>query len=194
MESYEADYLGDFATWGDLNAAILRQFEEHSPNIPLESLRKELLARPELLYDIHSKKMEELAAAVLSEHYDCSVEVCGKSHDGGFDLLLVDGDSPWIGQVKRRMTSDKVESVDEIRKLLGVALLRDASGCVFVTTARRFSREALFEAMLAVTKGIVSRFELFDVDRFLSVLRLYRETHVEHWKQVVSMNWSKRLE
>lgn len=36
--------------------------------------------------------MEELVASIFRDHYDCEVQVVGKSNDGGVDLILINFD------------------------------------------------------------------------------------------------------
>jgi hypothetical protein len=193
LESTESDFYGAFSASGILKSGILRKLEASSPNLPIAVLQKELLNKPEILYHIHNKKMEELAASVLSNFYKCEVVLCGQSHDRGIDLLLIESDQPTVVQVKRRCNPEKVESVAEIRHLLGVTLLADSRSCVYVTTSDHFSIEAQSTVSAALTKKIVDKFELFDVHRFLDVLRLVTKKPNPYWKSVISSKWRNRI-
>ena len=138
--------------------------------------------------------MEELAAHVLSEFYNCEVSICGKSHDGGIDLLMIESDSPCIIQVKRRLTPQKVETVSEIRQLLGVTLLEGSKSCMFVTTADHFSPMAKSTASLALTKNLVDKFELIDVHRFLEIFHLVTSSPQPYWASLISSRWNELIQ
>ena len=189
VDGEHSDCFGDFVETGMLRSAILREFSIQDRELPIDLLREELNKRPQILYGLHSSKMEELVGSVFSEHFACEVVLCGRSHDGGFDLLLVESDNPTLVQVKRRTRPDKVESVAEVRHLLGATLLAGACACAFVTTADRFSREAKQAAIAAIEKGLVQRYELVDVHRFVDILHLASRPTLQNWKLALSPRW-----
>jgi len=175
-------YLVGESTWGfkdwqlDINSATLKRFETNSKLIPIEILRKYIQKNNDEIFNIHHKKMEELVASVFREHYDCEVEIVGKSNDGGVDLIVINSDYPIMVQVKRRKSKNKTEPVKEIRDLLGATLLKSSRNCAFVTTANHFSSEAIKSTKIAIEKSIVDSFELFDCHRLLGMLSLYKKS------------------
>ena len=173
------------ATSLELTQAVLRTYEYNSNNIPIEVLNKYIAKNPEKIYGINDKKMEELVANVFKDFMDCEIKIVGKSHDGGKDLILLNGDKQTFVQVKRRTQSDKVESVSSIRDLIGASILDDADACVFVTTADHFSDPAKEAAKKAVEKKILNSFELIDYHRFVSMLNLQRMNCPTEWEKLL---------
>lgn len=169
----------------EIHTSILRKYDEASKNIGIEILRDYIKQNPDKIYKIHHKKMEELTQSILREHFDCEVELVGKSHDGGKDLILVNSDKPTIIQVKRRTRADKVEPVTTIRELLGTTVLAEASACLFVTTADHYSPMAIQEANRAIELKIVEKYDLINYHRFISLLNLYTITKEYPWKKLI---------
>lgn len=140
--------------------------------VPLRAIRRALQSRPDVLHQIHHRKMEELVASVMSEFFvNAEVTVCGKSHDGGIDVILVMANTSIAIQVKRRTRPDCVEPVAPIREFLGACLLRGFKQCLYVTSAQHFSRMAIQEAEQAVAMQLVQRFELIEKERLLALLK-----------------------
>lgn len=185
LESDGSVFFGDDRFEHTLSSAVLKKFGRSSLGEPLHALRSEVLARTDLLYSIEPKKMEQFVASIMEGLYDCDVRVCGRSHDGGIDLVLLNGESPTLVQVKRRHEGAKSESVAQIRHLLGSTLLKGGNRCAFVTTADHFSREARSAAAEAVKKNIVSSFELIDRNRLLEMLNLTTIEAGHHWQKVL---------
>lgn len=176
-----------FKDWAfEIDSAILREFEIESKDVPVESLREYLIKNKDHFYSIHHKKMEELVASVFREHFDCEAHVVGKTSDGGVDLILLEADQPIIVQVKRRMKPGKVEPVNLIRELIGATLLKDSRRCIYVTTADRFSRNAVKESRQAIEKGIVDTFELYDFDKINNVLKLNSKNTIDPWSKLIT--------
>ncbi|VDN46700.1 conserved protein of unknown function [Petrocella atlantisensis] len=163
--------------------AILRKYNVDDKSIPITSLEKYIQKNPEKIYNIHHKKMEELTQSIFREHFNCDVELVGKTADGGIDLLFVKSDKPSVVQVKRRTKKDSVESASQIRELLGATLLADSRSCIFVTTADHFSKQAKQHASDAIDKKIVEEFELINYKRFIEMLGLYKSTKTEMWRK-----------
>jgi hypothetical protein len=168
--------------------AIVRTFAVDDAALPLDSLRRAIHKKPNLIYNVHPRKLEELVQAVFSAHHECEVSHCGRSHDGGVDLILVNGDRPVLVQVKRRESRDAYESVSTVREFLGAVLLHEEGGpgvgCAFVTTADRFSLPAKRAAEEAVLKKFVAAYELVDVHSFLDMLEAIRDLEAdEAWKE-----------
>lgn len=185
MESYE-EYSQEYKDWyEELNSSILRRFDVGSKKAPINILRDYITRNADKIYNINYKKMEELVASVFREHYNCDVHMAGKSHDGGKDLVLIESDKSIIVQVKRRMSAKKTEAAKEIRELLRTTVLERSRNSIFVTTADNFSPDAIKTANKAITNSIVDTFELFDYNRFMNLLNLYKKHELEIWRNLI---------
>lgn len=171
--------------------ALVRTFRVDDLRLPLDCLQKELTQNPRLMHYIHPRKMEELVQGVFSDFYACEVEHCGRSHDGGIDLLIIQSNSPVLVQVKRRQSEEHVESVAAVREFLGALLLKGGDEGIFVTTADHFSSAARESAKIAIKKELVRRFDLIDFARFLAMLRVTRSQAPEFWRDhLPAQDWS----
>lgn len=181
---WEMEYLhaDDWVYERYIRRAILRSFEPSDIELPVQTLRKYLKEQPNLIYELHPIKMERLVQAVFGEFFDCEVVHCGKSHDGGIDLILINSEQPSVIQVKRRAKPDSVESVNTVRNLLGAMLLQQRQHAIVVTTADHFSSEAQQAAKTAVDLNIVKSFDLIDANRFLNMLNLIYSGREELWR------------
>lgn len=185
MESGQG-YGQEYKDWyEELNSSILRRFDVDSNKVPINILRDYIAKNNDRIYSIDDKKMEELVGSVFREHYNCDVHIVGKSHDGGKDLILIESDKSIIVQVKRRMSAKKIEAAKEIRELLGTTVLEGSRNSIFVTTADHFSSEAIKTVNKAITNSIVDTFELFDYDRFMNLLNLYKKDKSEVWQDLI---------
>lgn len=186
----QSDAILDRIRASDLKivTSVLKKYEDSSKTVPIQMLNKYIFDHPDKIYGISDKKMEELVQSVFSNYYKCHVELVGKSHDGGKDLILVDSNTPSFVQVKRRMSPTKVEAVLGIRELLGATILSDnAKSCIFVTTADHFSKPAQTAAQKAVEKHLVEKFELIDCKSFLNMMTLTRDLVVDIWKSLLTL-------
>jgi len=165
--------------------AILKSYGPDDPSLPVLALRRELTAREDLIHAINDRKMEELVGAVLSDYIgDCTAHVCGRSGDGGIDIILVEADTPIAVQVKRRMHPGKTESVRLIREFITAMRLKDIYHGLYVTSAEKFSLQARQTACLAVEKGLVFKCELVDKSKFLAILESTTDTdQQEPWQK-----------
>jgi hypothetical protein len=90
-----------FYEWEKVPAA-LRTYAVSDIEVPVNALRRELTKNLRLLAELHPTKMEELVGAILSDFMDCEVVHTGRTGDGGIDLLLLDGDTPYVEPRARR--------------------------------------------------------------------------------------------
>ncbi len=184
----DGEVVWDMKDWDlTVTSGVLRKFAIDSKQVPVDVLSMYILKNPDKIYEIHHKKMEELVGSVFKEHYNCEVHYVGKSNDGGKDLILIESDKPIIVQVKRRTVKSKTEPVSSIRELIGATLLADSKHCIFVTTADHFSPQANEARKQALTKSIVDRFELYDMDKFMGVLNLYKKNKEKPWEKLVEI-------
>lgn len=146
-------------------SAILQSFDIASADIPLEILKAELPKNISNIHSINTKRMEDLVADILRGVYDCEVHQLGYTKDKGIDLILLHGNSPIAVQVKRRMDSDRTEGVSAIREFLGAAMLQRHNNLMYVTTARKFSKDAIDAAKESVNLGLTKSFDLLSMDK-----------------------------
>ncbi|WP_460293783.1 restriction endonuclease [Clostridium tertium] len=170
-----------------INTSILRKYDDNSKVVPIKALSEYIKKNPEKIYGIHHKKMEELTQSIFRECYSCDVELVGKSHDGGKDLILINDDKPTIIQVKRRTKKEKAEPVSSIRELLGTTLLHQSKSCIFVTTADHFSNMAIKEADKAKQLNLVEEFELIDYHRFIDMMQLKKKNNELIWNKLIRL-------
>jgi hypothetical protein len=118
-------------------------------------------------------RFERFVGDLLAAHLSCDVVHCGKSHDGGIDLILADSDIGHIPiQVKRRSTPGSVESVSLVREFRGAMLLKGYDRGILVTTADHFSNEAI-EASTPSPQDLVEQcIDLIDCRRLLDILNV----------------------
>jgi restriction system protein len=186
-ESTGSSSTEGWTEWLSTTHAILKRFDVSQLDVPLDLLRRELANRPGILEHVHSRKMEELVGAVFRDFYPgCEVHHCGRSHDGGIDLVLILSNSPGAPvavQVKRRVRHDRGEPVSAVREFLGAMQIQGFSRGIYVTTADRFSRDARSDASRVLQRGAVAELELFDRQRFFSMLGVIRPKMVQTWRQ-----------
>jgi hypothetical protein len=175
VEHFAPERAGAPFRYEEGTLATLRRFEVRDRSVPLSALKLELRKHPEILYDLHSHKFEQLVGAVISEHYKVDAKIVGRAGDRGVDVILLDGDSPVAIQVKRRMDADAAEGVLEIREFLGAMVAEGYRRGKLVTTAARFTAAAVATRDRAVARGAVQEFELVDVRRFYELFKSNRE-------------------
>ena len=126
--------------------------------MPLDELRKYILRKPDIIYEIDAHKMEDLVRSVFKDFFpSCKVKSFGKTRDGGKDGLLIDENGKqFLIQIKRRTHAMSTEGVEGLRELIGVKVLEDdVNGCIFVTTADHFSNPAQKYAQEVIKKSVV---------------------------------------
>ena len=153
------------------DSAILKANLLRGP-IPSEEIARALLQQRDLAYKIDPIDLEKAVTATLGTLFDCRAEHVGGSHDGGIDVLLLDGETQAVVQVKRRSRRSAVESVSIIREFLGAMVLSQSKYGVFVSTADHFSREAVQAAQSAQQLGVIEKMDLIDSSRLVSLLKL----------------------
>ena len=123
------------------------------------------------LFEMHPTKFELFVGDILSEFYKCEVVHCGKSHDGGMDLMLLDSDDGYTAvQVKRRANPKSVESVSLVREFRGALLLAGQDRGVIVTTAHHFSKEAEKASTPAPEHLVPQTIDLIDCRKLLEIM------------------------
>lgn len=181
---------GISATDIEYSSAVLKKYNDDSIEVPVNVLRNYLQKNPDVIYKINPHKMEELVRSVFADYYpSCRVFDFGKTRDGGKDGLLIDDSGrQYIIQVKRRSSQNATEGVEAIRSLIGVAVIEDnISGCIFVSTADHYSRDAKKAAQKAVDKEVVERFDLFNCADFLAKVNLVSESLPKSWHKLLKL-------
>ena len=168
-----------------IHEGILKTYDLDSSATPTEVLNDYIYHHPEKIVTMHHKKMEELVASVFSDFYHCEAKVVGKSSDGGIDIVLINSDNPTMIQVKRRKNLEHTKSVSGIRELLGATLLNRSKSCMFVSTAKHFSKKAQETASLAIELGHVQQFDLIDYEQFISMLQSRPKNVQNIWDELL---------
>lgn len=173
-------------------SATLKQFEDSSQDVPVDELRKYLLKKPEIMYNIDPHKMEELVRSIFKDFYpDCKVIALGKTHDGGKDAILIDNQGKhFFVSIKRRSDPNATEGVDTIRDLLGAAMAEDnVTGCIYVSTADHFSSYAIkhMEKVKAASSNMVDTYELYDYKKFVDTLKISSSKLPESWSELLTL-------
>jgi len=176
---------------------VLRTFRVSDLKVPVDVLRRALESNPNILFHIHHRKMEELVESIFSDFYpNCDVAVCGKSGDGGIDLILVRSDTPIAIQVKRRTSPTSVERVQVVREFLGACLLGEFRHGIFVSTADHFTNGktgAKAAARRAKEHKLVHELELIDRGQFLDITRAASAKPIEPWIKYVPSAFQERM-
>ena len=182
---YDRDYIEKVAAevLRIARKGIAKEFNVTAGELPLEALIREAKKRPQILYDVNPRKLEETVAAVFGAVMDCNVEHVGRSHDGGVDLIVLDADAPLLVQVKRRQHAEHVEPASLVREFIGAVALRGAVRGAVVSTARKFSPLAQRHARNIVSSRTFVEFDLIDFARFRDLLRLTPGSLTDPWRQ-----------
>jgi len=106
-------------------------------------LLQELAKRPQIMYDLDSRKFEELVAKLL-EDQGCDVTLTKRTRDGGYDLLgrMKAGPSSliFLAECKRYSPQNKV-GVEVVRGVYGVTEIQKANLGLIITTSS-FTKDA----------------------------------------------------
>jgi len=184
----------------EVTSGILKKYQLDDKSIPIQTLQEYINKNNDDVIHIHDKSMEKLVQSIFREHFACDVELIGKSHDGGIDLILVNSASPTVVQVKRRKKLAYTESVSGIREFLGATLLakpdkilgdsslRNAKNCIYVSTCSKFSKHAEQAAKTAIDHGHLESYELYDFKRFCDVLKIYSDNKTP-WSKCLRNGW-----
>jgi restriction system protein len=173
--TYEEDKAlpGWYQATGLHRRAFLRRFTIGGTEAPLVTLQEHIARHPGQLGYLSPTRLEHLVGRVFGEFMDCEAVHVGGPNDRGIDVLLIrDGVREYAIQVKRRRTAARPEAVSGIREFLGAMLLDGAAKGLFVTTAHRFSDQAVRAAIDACDRGLVDFIDLVPGDRLVDVCKL----------------------
>ncbi len=143
LKGDDSSFDFDASTATVIYSGILKSFGIKDRDIPLHYLFKELKKNNYLINKISPYRFEEIAQYVFESYYNCNVELCGKSGDGGIDLLIVESEEPILVQVKNRENVNSTEGVSTVRDFLGAMFINNARKGIIVSTAKKFSGNSL---------------------------------------------------
>lgn len=148
----------------------LREFDTELPIGCSEEVASYIRQNPNFLHSLDPKHFERLVTDVFQANYtNAEVTHVGRPKDGGVDVLFINAEKQeWLIQVKRRESPNRSENVGTIRSALGTMAAKGKRYGIVVSTAKKFSRYAIQEAVAAkeglfrmtvllVDKGILSR-------------------------------------
>lgn len=157
----------EFYEQGDQVVAVLKKLDLSNVELPLDELRRYLIARYSERCEIGPTRFEDVVASVFRD-LGYRVLLTARSGDCGIDILVFEGatERPIGIQVKRYR--GRIEA-DQIREFTGALYNQGLLAGVFVTTSS-YRRGALNEARKATSRGIA--IELWDAGRFYDCLRV----------------------
>lgn len=187
IETPNAHSLCAEPSWCFSYRGILRRFSVNDDSVPMVALRRAIANHPDAIDAISPGKMEALVGSIMSDFWAGSkCTLCGRSGDGGIDLLLVVGDHPIAIQVKHRQYPGRGESVHCIRDFIGALMLAGIPNGIFVTTANHFTLAAEKAAATILDRQYVQRFDLVSRKGFLEMLEATRAHYsMEPWRRCI---------
>ena len=184
-------------SWVLAYRGVLRTFSPEDTAIPMDALRRTIASHREAVDSISPRKMEELVGAVMADFWrGAKCKLCGKSGDGGIDLLLIKGDKPFAVQVKHRQDIRKAESVHHVTHFIGALMLAKIPNGIFVTTADHYSVAAERAASTILESKSVQSFQLIDRKSFMEILEATSRHLQDVWRSYIPktlLNGSSRL-
>jgi restriction system protein len=186
MQTPDAHNLYAPESWLFAYRGVLRTFSLADSAIPMDTLRRTIAEHQEAIDHISPRKMEELVGAVMADFWPgAKCTLCGKSGDGGIDLLLIRGDKPFAIQVKHRQDVRRAESVHHVTHFIGALMLANVPNGIFVTTADHFSSSAERAVDTVLKRELVESFHLIDRSSFMEILEA-TSRHVEDvWRRCI---------
>lgn len=177
---------GDVAYAAIHHEALAKIFNTEGAEAPTTALVEHLRKVPDFLYGVNKKKMEEIVQYIFSSFYACEVEHCGKSHNGGIDLIMIDSDEPTLIQVKCRERKDCVESISKIREFLGAMWIKQSRKGIYVTTADHYSSVSKRTINQMISEKILDSFEMVDYKRFVEMLNIVKSPKELIWTKLMN--------
>lgn len=180
----ESLYLGEGVSQYHSNTfiGILRKYSTDSKEVPISTLRRELLQRPKIAHELNPTRFEKLVGDILRGE----VIHVGKTNDGGIDLILINSEEgSTIVQVKRRTKVNSTEGVVPIRELIGTMAINNHKQAIFVTTAKKYSKQAQEARVKVIQNKVVDKIELIDFPKFIDILKLTSHKQERPWERLV---------
>lgn len=171
-------------------SAILRRYNDNAIDVPINVLREYINKNPSKIYKINEHKMEDLVRSVFSDFFpSCTVRKFGQTRDGGRDGLLIDENGQqFLISIKRRESPNATEGVSTLRDLIGATVVENnISGCIVVSTADHFSKDAADYAKKVLSTNFIERFELIDCKEFLRITNLTKDKLPATWEGLLKL-------
>jgi restriction system protein len=168
-------------------AGSLKELDLKDVTLPIEEVRRYLVAKFESRFKVHPRLFEETVGSVFrSLGYDAVVTAY--SGDGGIDVVL-EKDGRQLGvQVKRTKRSI---SVEQIRSFVGALLLKGATEGIYVTTSK-FQSGGEGTASVAEIRGY--RVELMDAPRLYDALKLAQRASPPDFVREQAADYFKKMQ
>ena len=148
-------------------SGLLRTLDPSDISIPLDQLRRYLLARYEDRFKLNPKRFEDIVGGVFSD-FDYSVRVTSYSGDKGIDVAVLDSESGGMIGVQVKRYAGKI-APEQIRAFAGALVQNSMTEGVFVTTSS-FTPGAVETAAELRQRG--TGIELWDADAFYEKLQM----------------------
>jgi restriction system protein len=162
---------------------LLKILDSSKSDLPLSVLEQEFNKNSSILAHISPAKMEDFVKYVFEGFYNCEVINCGKSGDGGIDLIIINSDYPIAVQVKRRSDIGVKEKIKNVREFVGALTIKDYRHGIYVTTASDFSKQTFAERSQLLQNRQVEYFELINLDRLTSIFNLAKKNIIKPWEK-----------
>jgi len=166
--------------------SILKEFDFYGTETPVDILQEYIVRHPNKLNDITPIKLEKLVTSVFKDFFNCEAIHVGGTNDKGIDVILINGDSQCAIQVKRRANISKTESVKNIREFLGAMVLNSYIKGIFVTTAHKFSQQAIIAADEIPNLCNIEYLNLIDAKRLIHIFQGTNKLDIPNWKKNAS--------
>lgn len=151
--------------------AILRSFDINAHELTFDELVTHLRRHYSDVSRLSPRRFEQLVAGIFRSQ-GFHVEMTQTTHDGGYDLVLLnDGQQPIIVEVKRYKGT---VGVDIVRQLAGVQLISGFSEAILVTSGR-FSHQATLAANSNPLAQAGKSIKLREAEELLRALDVYRD-------------------
>jgi restriction system protein len=114
-------------------AGLLRTLDLSDISLPVDDLKRYLLARYNERLILNPKRFEDIVAGVFAD-FGFRVRVTSYSGDRGVDVIVLDGDSNRTVGVQVKRWQGKIKA-EQIRSLAGALILNKMTAGIFVTTS-----------------------------------------------------------
>ena len=167
---------------------VVKVFNSDDNKLPISVLNEECKRNPSILYQIGTKKFEEFLQDTFQNLYNCEVIHCGKTGDGGIDLIMINSDEPILVQAKRRTESRSkfAEPIKDIREFLGVMLINNSKNGIYVTTSKKYSKNTEKTIQRINKERIVTKFDIVNFDKLISIFNQNKQIHDEPWNKLIA--------
>ena len=154
-----------------LTASLLKELSINDAELGLDELGSHLKRAFADSYSLAPRRFEELVEDIYKGMgYGTRLTKC--TRDGGLDIVLLENsDGDQIIVECKRWAKDRKVTVDVVRQMVGVQVLRKANRARIVTTSH-FTKDAEAEVALAAQVGGFE-IDLVDADALLKELELY---------------------